>query len=223
MSSLEMWSLPPTSALLLLRYHADTDLLFEVFIRDALFLCLFFQIIDAGQPHLLPHCVEPFHHFRLASDAQVLAALQQELLVNKISQGISLCFRRSCLPSDGYRCFNSSRLVALAFSISDRVMIWSSTRAMISSTISSARSATATRTRAETSKASFLAYSKDLLIPEKLLPENLLPENQDCYDYLSADRQRHPLMNAGTAIVAVFLLIEQAAESVFQVRFCWFC
>jgi hypothetical protein len=85
----------------LLRNSADTYLLFEILIRNALFLCLFFQIVNAGQPHLLPHLVKPLHQFRFAGDAQVLAAFQQKLLVDQIAQGICLRFGCLALPVRG--------------------------------------------------------------------------------------------------------------------------
>src|SRR5438105_10440319 len=59
--------------------------------------------------------------------------------------------------SEGNRCFNSSRLVCFAFSISERVMIWLFTRAIISSTILSARRPTTSRTTADASKDNFLS------------------------------------------------------------------
>src|ERR1043165_4033248 len=79
------------------------------------------------------------------------------------SRRISFCaLAHFACQSEGNRCFNSSRLVCFAFSISERVMIWLFTRAMISSTILSARRPATSRTTADASKDNFLSM-KDLL------------------------------------------------------------
>ena len=51
-----------------------------------------FQVLHRFQFHFLAHFVEPFDHFGIGGDAQVLALFEQQLLVDQIAQNVLVLF-----------------------------------------------------------------------------------------------------------------------------------
>src|SRR5512135_788135 len=66
------------------------QVLLELFVGDALLLGGLGQVIHGGQVHLLADFVKPLHQVGFRGKAQVIALLQQKLLVNQVAQDVFL-------------------------------------------------------------------------------------------------------------------------------------
>src|SRR5579864_2022307 len=92
--------------------------------------------------------------------------------------------------------------------MSERVMIWSSTRAIISSTMLSAWTATAINRRADASRYNFLS----------MFEKPLSGATDMRLFYQRTDQCSHPI-ECGQPLLLRFFLVEQAAQHTLYIRF----
>ena len=76
----------------LLGNNLVAQVLFEVFVGDALGRGRFFQVLHRVQVHLLAHLVQSLHQFCVGRYAQVFALVKQQLLIDEIAQHIFLLY-----------------------------------------------------------------------------------------------------------------------------------
>ena len=67
--------------------------LLEFLVRNSLGFSRLFEFFHRLQIHLLAHFVEALDQFCVARNAQVLALLQKELLVDQVAENVALLFR----------------------------------------------------------------------------------------------------------------------------------
>jgi len=67
--------------------------LLEFLVGNSLGLGRLFEFFHRLQVHLLAHFVEALDQFGVAGNAQVLAFLQKELLVDQVAENVALLFR----------------------------------------------------------------------------------------------------------------------------------
>ncbi len=85
----------------LLRNNLVLQVLLEILKRNALPHGGLFQVFHGFQLHLLTHFIEPLDDFGVGGDAQILALIKQQLLVDKIAENIFVSFRNDLVRVGG--------------------------------------------------------------------------------------------------------------------------